>query len=231
MRYTMFPLVLFAGLVLTLTAARAGAQEARNRVERLQDRQDLRQDRRQARDDARDLDRLGQLVMSFETARRHHDVPRLREIDAAVQRLLVDEMAESNRELQQKQREVRQGRREVRSDRRGIRDDHNLQAGIGARVDDVHDLRDDRRDLRDDRRDVRGEQAEQRSYATIAREWTQLMDHQDDTSLARKRVLLDELQGMARVELRGDESERREDRRELREDRRETREDQIQQRK
>jgi hypothetical protein len=231
MRYTTFHLVLLAGLAVASPDRHAAAQEARDRVERIQDRQDLRQDARQIRDDARDLDRIQQLTSSFDAARKNRDFRRLREIDSQVQRLLVDELAESSRELQQKQREVRQDRRELRSARREVREDRQMQAGIVPRLDDQHDRRDDRRDLRDDRRDLQAEQAQQDAYATIARDWTQLMDREDAASLARKRELLVALQAVARGELRSDASERREDRRELREDRRETAEDRWQDRR
>jgi len=209
------------------TAACAAAQPAvqRDRREIGQDHRELRQDAAAQRDDWRDLKRLEMTLGRFDTARATNNPVELRAVDDEVRRLLAAELAEGRAELAKDRAEVRRDVREVRRDRREIRRDEERRPREGAPQADRREFQDDQRDLRQDVRDVRVEQASQRRTWAIASEYEALSGHMDGGALAQKRLLLTELIGLARQELRQDRREIREDRRELREDRRELRDD------
>lgn len=217
--------ILLAVLLCSSIASVAEAQVLRDRGEKASDRQALRQDVQEGRDDWRDAARLEALLSRFDAARARGDQAALLAIDAEVRRLLAGEVAESRVEYVKDRGEMRQDQRELASDRRELGRDHAAGRGPGVKADDVRDRNDDRRDLRDDRRDARAEARHVFRIAEIDSELGRLSGRADARSLDRKRVLLAELVGLARQELRQDRREAGEDVRELREDRRELRED------
>jgi hypothetical protein len=208
---------------LAAQAAFAG-DVARDRMEKAGDRQELRQDARQTMDDRLDVAKLEATLAEMDRARAARRPAEVSLVDRRVMELMRQEAFESRFEMAQKAGEVRKDGAEMRSDRREVRQD--VAAGMpGKTANDTRDLRDDRRDKRDDQRDLAREQIQASRRYQIAQEYRGLMNRVDQPSMDRKRVLLVELIGIARNEVRQDRQEAREDRKELREDRRETRED------
>lgn len=208
---------------LTAQAAFAG-DVARDRVEKVQDRREIRQDARQTMDDRLDVVKLEATLAELDRARARPRPVEVSMVDRRVMELLHAEAVESRVEMTQKVGEVRKDNAELRSDRREVVQDKAMGTPVKA-ANDVHDMRDDRRDKRDDQRDLAKEAVQASRRHQIATEYRGLMNRADAPSMDRKRVLLVELIGIARAEVRGDRQEMREDHKELREDRRETRED------
>jgi hypothetical protein len=215
--------LMLAAVVLGATFAQA--QPARNKLERMKDRQDLRQDRRQLADDRGDAIRAGTLLADYDRAAAAGDAARLGALDAAFNQHLEREIAESRVESAQKRAEVREDKAEVRSDRRELKQDVALGRRPGVVADDARDLGRDKANLADDRRDAAAERLSRERLMAIQGQLGGLAGRFDPQSVQQKRALYGEVLGLARAEIAGDKQERREDRRELREDRRETRED------
>lgn len=192
--------------VIAIPPAAWAAGEARNALERGQDRRERRQDRLETKDDLRDVEKLEAVAAAWDRARAAGDMRQIAELDAAFQDAVAQELTESRGEAGADRRDLRRSRREVRR---------------GAASGSTADLRDDVRDLRDDRRDLRQDRRNDARVAAIATEVKSLGSSQEARALDRKRALLGELTTLAKSALREDREERREDRRELREDRRE----------
>ena len=218
-------LALLTAAVLTPSLASAD----RPRAERVGDQIERADNAAETRDDMRDARQLDRWIEVWLDARASDNVPQERQADRNLERWMRQELAETRGEVAEANAEVRRSTVERNQSRR----ERNRTTGTGRpgqAADDRRDLRDDRRDLRDDRRDATQERNELAQKRDIARELEAMQpafDSQTATpqQYARKRVLLLELQVMARAEIARDHQEQREDTRELREDRRETRED------
>jgi hypothetical protein len=207
------------GILLGTIHPAKAAQERRNAVERIQDRQELRQDRRQLFDDRSDLARLRRITAAFQHARQTGDRAAIDRVDGQVLAYLEGEISELSREAAQARLEVRRSRRELASERRELRRDRALGAPPRVRADDRRDLRDDRRDLLDDRRDARAERARLEALRAIRERGQRLVGVRSPGAMEERAILLARLRRLARGELAGDLREIREDRRETREDR------------
>ncbi len=220
--------------LLAATTASVGCATAyagdrhRNAAERAQDRHEIRTDKKNQADDLHDLARLNNLADQYAVATKSSDTSAIKKIDNQVHAMLVAEVGEAKSEVAKAQAEVNRSRREKRSDKREIRENRRENAGPLERADDRHDLRDDRRDMRDDQRDRDREVAQREKLENIRNRWIALKGKTDPASVAAKTSMLNQLQGMAKAELKQNAQELQEDKQELREDRRETREDRRQ---
>ena len=215
-------------VVAVLLSQAAFAQAVRNGIERAKDRQDLRQDRRQGADDRMGLAKAQQLLADYDRAIAANTPGQLGAIDAAFNRHIAQEIAESRVESVQARKEVREDKRELRSDRREIRGEVATGRRAAVVADDVHDKNRDRRNTADDRVDAAKERLSRERLEAIAAQTSSLAGRFDAVSVQQKRALYAQVIGVAVNEIRRDNQENREDHRELREDRRETREDRRQ---
>jgi hypothetical protein len=145
-------------------------------------------DGRAFRDDVRDLMRLRDLAARYDTAIRSWRARLILRVEAEIIEAVRADLIENRSEVERDRREVgRDGR-------------------FG-----------DREDRRDDRRDFREEREAQRKRFLIASDLKALMGRMRPGALQRKQALLQELIGLARMELRDDRREIDEDRRDRQE--------------
>ncbi|MBD3402687.1 hypothetical protein GF420_07310 [candidate division GN15 bacterium] len=229
-------------------ASTASADGVRNAIEKHQDRKGHRQAAAGVADDRADLDRLSDLIMTWNDRRKagadQAELDRLQhQIAVELRRDIAEnkaEVARSSKERRQSTRELRSDRRELRDDRRDVREARQSGDRDDTRRekrelrDDRRDRRDDRRDLRDDRRDEAEAQQllqEKRQVAARLAAIQQQIDRGtgDPESLrAHQMALYNEYLILSQKEIKQGVREMHEDRRELREDRRESREDRRQ---
>ena len=233
--------VALVALPLLLSATLAAAQPPRDAVDRARDHRELRRDAAALADDRADVDRLSDLVFSWQE-RRDAKAPES-ELAAVMDRIMAElrrDVWEAHGKVVAERVEVRRDSREVRGDDREVRQERRevAEARKDGRPDAVaherRDLQRERGDRRDDRRDRRGDIRDQRRAAEIlvrkhalAGELARLQRRIDDTPhrdprlLARQEKLLRQYLQLSREEIRLGVREVREDRREIREEHRE----------
>jgi len=217
-----FVSVLF--LALSMAGYATADDTARNKAERIHDTRETQKDRKAAVDDREDRIEITVLQQQYENAVKKTNTTEMARVEGDVMHYLQMETKEAGIEITQAERERRRSRREQRTNRREIRENRREGAGPGKKLRERHNRRDDRRDLRDNREDAQ-EQIDHREQLTcIYYEWESLMEKTDETSVARKKVLLNDLVTLSQAEIADNQDELKEEHRERREDRRETRE-------
>ena len=220
--------VTLAAALLAPTAFAQSAQQRRNKKEVHQDKRELRRDTAEAVDDWRDMGRARGFEQRLAAVRAASDWNALAALDAEVERFLLGERREAQREVAQAAGEVNRSAREALGSTREAREDARNGRSAGVRADSRRDARDDRRDTSDDLRDLQREKEGRAFLAKLHRDWRTVSGRFDPVSLDGRAAILAALVREQARELQRDQAEHREDKRELREDRREQREDRRQ---
>ena len=237
--------IALALLGVVFFALSAGAQDNPNALERAQDRKALAKDKAEIAHDAAALDRLSDLVLEWNRARKIPGNEKeaslmMERITAALKRDLKEDagdVAQAGVEKRQSTRELASERREVTEDRREAVE--AAKAGNPVEVaKEKRDLRTDRRDRGDDRRDRRDDARDRREIEKLLADKHALavqlvgLQRQIDAGTGsvkklqnKQGALLNKYLALSEKEIKMGVREMREDRRELREDRRETRDD------
>jgi septal ring factor EnvC (AmiA/AmiB activator) len=225
--------------VMIFPLLNAGAQVAKDRVEKVTDRVEILSSRQQLNRDQAELAKFRTMVDELKLAYLSGNDEQLINMHSLLISEMDREIAQSERKTQSAGREVRRSVNEVGNSRKEEQAARINQADkrnhpLHRNGKDVRDTRDDLRDARDDRRDHAERANRMRQQNTIRRRFANAIIYNmesDSPDEIPQIVLLNKFIETLESDILATKKELGEDRGELREDRREIREDRRERRR